>query len=382
MENVCVRESIAVIEDLRKLIIFHQWQTAFENALHKVNHYKLEGMPELYTLDDYYDWLATFLKWIPHENSRGREIYDHLCRFYLILDQPSLRILQSPQSLESINGAQLPLSPLSQWMVDFSKQIGTFLDDPASLSAASLQSFYASPTYHMDDYEPGQKGWKTFNQFFSRKTKFGARPITSPQDHTVVVSPADSTFVGWWPVNEMSQIMVKNLTWSLTQLLAGSPYQDAFKGGIFLHSFLNTSDYHRLHTPTCGKVLEARTILGQVYMDVVAVPRDSNKLTNTSYQLEVIDGTGYQFSQARGLLVLNSPVGLVAVIPVGMAHVSSIVMTVHAGEDLSKGDEFAYFQFGGSDVVMLFEKKANLNLIAQPHTHCRQGEWIGNALEI
>ena len=67
-------------------------------------------------------------------------------------------------------------------------------------------------------------------------------------------------------------------------------------------------------------------------------------------------------SAARGLLVLDSPVGLVAVLPVGMCQVSSVVMTADVGVKLRKGEEFAYFQFGGSDVVMLFESSVNAGL--------------------
>jgi hypothetical protein len=66
--------------------------------------------------------------------------------------------------------------------------------------------------------------------------------------------------------------------WSVLELLEGSPYKDRFKGGIFTHSFLNTTDYHRLHVPVGGRVLESRVIHGQVYLDVTAV-RDHSDTT-------------------------------------------------------------------------------------------------------
>merc|ERR1712232_342975 len=74
------------------------------------------------------------------------------------------------------------------------------------------------------------------------------------------------------------------------------------------------------------------------------------------------DGGGYEFSQARGVIVLDtkgSPygdIGLVAVIPVGMCQVSGVRMTAKKESILQKGDEFGYFQFGGSDIIMLFQK--------------------------
>ncbi|NOQ27173.1 MAG: hypothetical protein GQ564_17570 [Bacteroidales bacterium] len=56
---------------------------------------------------------------------------------------------------------------------------------------------------------------------------------------------------------------------------------------------------------------------------------------------------GYEFSQTRGLVVLDSPIGLVAILPIGMAQVSSVNMTTVVGSYLNKGDEFGYFLFGG-----------------------------------
>ena len=68
------------------------------------------------------------------------------------------------------------------------------------------------------------------------------------------------------------------------------------------------------------------------------------------------DYTDYQFQQERALLVLDSPVGLVACLPIGMDVISSCNLTVDKGDYLGKGDEFGNFLFGGSDMIMLFER--------------------------
>jgi hypothetical protein len=92
-----------------------------------------------------------------------------------------------------------------------------------------------------------------------------------------------------------------------------------------------------------------------------------------------LDGTGYQFVQTRGLVVIDSPIGLVACLPTGMAQVSSVVMTAEVGQTLHKGEELGYFQFGGSDFVMVFERASNVQLISQKNVHVNQGTWIGSA---
>jgi phosphatidylserine decarboxylase len=226
---------------------------------------------------------------------------------------------------------------------------------------------------------PPPSGYQTFNQFMARDVKPGLRPVAALDDPTVLVAPADSTFVGWWQISDSSEIFVesKGLRWSIHQLLTGSPYADRFKDGIFTHSFLNTTDYHRWHAPVPGTVLEARVISGQAFLDVEAIPGTVGG--KPGEVLNCLDNTGYQFVQTRGLVVLDSPIGLVACIPMGMAQVSSVVLTAEVGRELRKGEELGYFAFGGSDFVMVFEQRSNVHLDWQQGVHVRQGMAIGKA---
>ena len=367
----------AVLE-LQAMIGRNGWEGMFAEAIANANRQNVSTIQHVRTLDDYYAWINGLLEWVPSENEAGREMYNRICEFYFFLDQEPVDALQNV--IEPAD--QSPeLTELSAWMVRYADAWGRFLDTPASITPQSLQTFYASPRFNMDDYMPAPSGWQTFNQFFARHVKPGKRPIAAPGDDRVIVSPADSTFVGWWPIDEQSRITVKGLTWSVLELLEGSPYRDRFEGGIFTHSFLNTTDYHRLHVPVGGEVLEARVIPGQVYLDVRAVPVEGGD----TYAIEAVrqfdaqDGTGYQFAQARGLIVIDSPIGLVAVLPIGMAQVSSVVMTADVGTTLRKGEELAYFQFGGSDHIVLFEAAANVTLTAEIGTHYNQGTRIGES---
>ena len=91
---------------------------------------------------------------------------------------------------------------------------------------------------------------------------------------------------------------------------------------------------------------------------------------------------GYQFLQARALILLETEIGLVAVLPIGMAQVSSVVLSVKEGDVLKKGDEISYFQFGGSDCVMVFQKEANVQISAEKGTHYNFGNQIGTAQRV
>ena len=61
---------------------------------------------------------------------------------------------------------------------------------------------------------------------------------------------------------------------------------------------------------------------------------------------------------------------------------SSVILTAEEGVALRKGEELGYFQFGGSDVVVLFEARCNVCFTAQPDTHYRMGSKIAQAYPV
>lgn len=88
---------------------------------------------------------------------------------------------------------------------------------------------------------------------------------------------------------------------------------------------------------------------------------------------------GFQFKQTRGLVIIESSLGLVAIVPVGMGHVSSVVITAEVGAELYKGQELGYFAYGGSDMVMVFEG-GKVDFSAHTGIHYKQGEQIARAV--
>ena len=307
------------------------------------------GLAGLSTPEDFFAHVDELATWIPVE----RELAPRGLRFYYVID-------------EAPNDALNQDREFNAWMGDFARVMGSFLDTPAS--AAGIATFTANPDYHVDDYIRGPSGWMTFNQFFAREVRPGRRPISAPGDDKVIVSPADSVFLGQWPIAPDATVTVKGVKWSIAELLAGSPYAQAFRNGIYTHSFLNINDYHRYHLPVGGVVKEVRNIHGRYALDVVR---------NAAGELDVRAGDTFQFNQERGLVVVDSPTaGLVAIVPVGMAVISSVNLTPRVGDELRKGDPFGYFLFGGSDIVTVFQNRVVLD--ARVGQKYLQGERIGS----
>lgn len=256
-----------------------------------------------------------------------------------------------------------------QWVRDYVENIGRWMDSPDSMK--SFQSFTEDELYAVDEYIAPPGGWLTYNQFFARQIKSGARPIDEPHNDRVVVAAADSTFCGCQAITEESTVTAKGLRWSIPELLADSPHAERFANGWYGHSFLAPHNYHRFHSPVRGRVVEMRTIMGKVAMDVHALPDGTLSVERNAI--------GYQFQQERGLAILESAIGLVAIIPIGMGIVSSVNFSALNNSWLEKGSELGFFSFGGSDVVLVFQQQAQLNWQIQEGDFCRQGMVIGHA---
>ncbi|MFN9643887.1 MAG: phosphatidylserine decarboxylase [Cyanobacteriota bacterium] len=230
-----------------------------------------------------------------------------------------------------------------------------FLDTPESTKY--VESYRFAPEYKCDEYDDGCFPYQSFNAWFSRTFKAidQQRPVAQPDNPRDITFPAESTFVGQWPIQDAvagkegakASILIKHIEWPVAMRLSDSAYADDFAGGTLVHCFLNVNDYHRQHAPAAGEVLEAKFIPGQVYMDVELETLGSERrdpafpspLETPEAQLEARDRLGFQFLQCRGLFVLQTAIGKIAVLPVGMAQVSSVVFVQPGTEELMRLSE-------------------------------------------
>jgi phosphatidylserine decarboxylase len=58
------------------------------------------------------------------------------------------------------------------------------------------------------------------------------------------------------------------------------------------------------------------------------------------------------------------------------------VITAEVGVTVRKGEELSYFQFGGSDIIVLFEAQSNVSFTAQPNVHYKMGTRIAQAFPV
>jgi len=306
---------------------------------------------DIKTLPQFYDFLNGMLTHIPTDEQLNASPE----KFWIILNK-------APG--DSIKKSEV----FNEWIKEFILSMGSYMDSTDSVKA--IETFINDPKNKIEEYIIPPGGWLTYNQFVARHVKPGKRPVANRCNDNIIVSPTDSIYLGKWMIEDDSTITVKGDTYNMNDLLAGSRYAKKFRGGIFTHCYLSVNDYHRYHTPIGGKVVEVKKIPGRTWTNEI------KKLTGK----QVVDDVGFQFNQTRGYIIIKTNnIGFVAVVPVGMGFVSSISFTVDEGTTLAKGDEFGFFAYGGSDIIMLFEKDA-IKFTSVANKHYSQGEKIAKAI--
>ncbi|HQW81914.1 MAG: phosphatidylserine decarboxylase [Rhodanobacteraceae bacterium] len=121
---------------------------------------------------------------------------------------------------------------------------------------------------NLDDYAH-------FNAFFTRALKPGAR--LPADDAMTIVMPADGRISQCGPIRYGRLFQAKGFDFSAEELLADSELAKRFDGGVFATVYLSPRDYHRVHMPYAGRLLETRHVPGRLFSvgtsTVAQVPR-------------------------------------------------------------------------------------------------------------
>lgn len=236
-------------------------------------------------------------------------------------------------------------------------------------SADSLYVLNDSPTgwlnpsarkaLHLDEFQTNPKkpflGFKSWNDFFIREFKPRMRPVANPDDDSVIVSACESApYSIQNNVKKEDTFWLKSQPYSLRQMLHGH-FVNQFVGGTVYQAFLSAENYHRWHSPVTGTVKKLEHVPGTYYAEAASEGFDAAGPNDSQGYIAHVATRALIFIEAD-----NPAIGLVCVIPIGMAEVSSCVLKgangapLKEGQRVKKGDQIGYFQFGGSTHCVVF----------------------------
>ena len=233
--------------------------------------------------------------------------------------------------------------------------------------------------YPVDMREAAQSDperFASFNDFFTRELKPGARPIA--EDPRAIACPADGVISEAGAIEGDRLLQAKNRHYTLSELLAAQPWAGQFEGGTFATIYLAPFNYHRVHSPLRAQLQETVYVPGRLFsvngVTASHVPRLFAR-------------------NERVLMLFDSEFGQFALVMVGALNVGSIA-TVWAGDitpaarrvvtrlppqsaQLERGAELGRFNMG-STVILLFQaNRARWNEGVRAGATVRLGQSLG-----
>ncbi|KIA86000.1 phosphatidylserine decarboxylase [Kaistella jeonii] len=260
-----------------------------------------------------------------------------------------------------------PIGEATLWTIAKRKIVssiyGDMMDEPSS--ADKIKPFIKN--YDVDITIAQKQNFKSFNDFFTRKLKPEARPIVT--DSLAVASPADGKILAYTNVKN-SDFYIKGFRFNVDSFLSNPELSKKYEDGSMIVFRLAPPDYHRYHFPVSGTTLSSNIGIDGFYYSV------SPLALRKKAEIFCLNKREYG--------VIKNPVfGDVVMVEVGATMVGSMIQT-YEGTSVKKGEEKGYFKFGGSTVVLLFEKdkiKIDNDLLINTskglETTIKMGEQIG-----
>lgn len=225
--------------------------------------------------------------------------------------------------------------------------------------------------------------YESFNAFFTRALREGARPIDAAP--AAIISPVDGTVSECGPIEGDRIVQAKGHDYSLGALLAGRDELAArYRGGRFATIYLAPYNYHRIHMPLPGVLQSAWFVPGALFsVNATTTANVAGLFARNERVICQFDGVG------------GSPP--FALVMVGALNVGSMD-TVWHGEvaprrdrvvtelgasaqqsplTLAKGDEMGRFNMGSTVIVLLPPGAAEWSPGLRAGTTLRLGERIG-----
>ena len=244
----------------------------------------------------------------------------------------------------------------------------TWLNTPASCSVLTTKSpggwfseeaMKAMPGF-VDDYECDPKlphyGFKSWDDFFTRKFRPGRRPVASPDNDYIVTNACESApYKLAYGVKHRDFFWIKNQRYSLNFILNMSPLAQIFDGGTVYQAYLSATSYHRWHSPVSGIIHKTELVDGSYFSQTVNIQYDPESPNILQGYLAQVAARGIIYIQAD-----NDDIGLMCFVSIGMSEVSSNEITVKEGQRVEKGDELGMFHFGGSTHLLIFRPEVDI----------------------
>ncbi len=243
------------------------------------------------------------------------------------------------------------------------------------LTTALVRAFVSHYRVDMAEAEqPDPAAYPTFNAFFTRALRPGARPIAAAD----LVCPVDGAMSQFGAIERDQIFQAKGHHYSTTALVGGdSALAARFQDGHFATIYLSPRDYHRIHMPCAGRLTRMVHVPGALFSvnpaTALGVP---GLFARNERVVCVFEGAHGPFVM---VLVGATIVGSMATVWHGLVNPPRTGVLRHwdyaEGEvTLQKGEEMGRFQLGSTVVLLLPKRPLRFNGGWAPAGPVRLGE--------
>jgi phosphatidylserine decarboxylase len=259
-----------------------------------------------------------------------------------------------------------PIGEASLWALAKRKFVSSIYGNMMDRTSSAKKIHPFIEDFDIDMSVAQEQEFNNFNDFFTRKLKHDARPIDTISN--IVGSPADGKILAYTDISN-SDFIIKGYRFDVSSFLDNPDLAQKYYDGALLIIRLAPVDYHRFHFPVRGNLSPNKKIDGDYYSVNPFALREKAEIFCLN---------------KREYTILSNPLfGDVVMAEVGATMVGSIEQTFK-GSSVNKGEEKGYFKFGGSTVVLLFEKSKIhidedllINTAKGYETTVKMGERIG-----
>jgi phosphatidylserine decarboxylase len=193
-------------------------------------------------------------------------------------------------------------------------------------------------------------GWTSFDDFFTRELREGARPL--PEDRQVITSPADGRVDSIGPVDGRA-FLVKGRPYRVDELLGSEDEARRYDGGQGCVVYLSPRDYHRVHAPVPGKIAFVRSMPGDYYpVNAIGVKHVHNLFVrNRRVSIAIDTPPESGLGRVTVVMVAAMVVGRITVTGIDSRDVPFGDHRLESPVDVARGDEIGIFRLGSTAVV-------------------------------
>ena len=200
----------------------------------------------------------------------------------------------------------------------------------------------------MDEAEGHLGSYPSFDAFFTRPLKKGAREVSSDP----VVSPSDGKLSCFGRVDTGSRIQVKGQLYEVSELIGSEEDARRYSAGQFAVVYLAPGDYHRVHSPVDGRITLLRGMPGDLFPVNSIGERYVPQLFVRNNRVAIVIDTE-QLGRVTVVMVGATIVGRISVTALPGPAVPPGVHAIEPAYAVAKGDEIGMFHLGSTAVVLL-----------------------------